>query len=142
LLRTLGVDFAAERKVRAEIALHEPSTGAITEYGGPGSGLQRDAQPYGITIGPDNNVWFTDPSVAAGQFLVGAVNTSTGAIQEYSLSISGYMPQTIISLMGNLEVMCPGIAGQPIGGYVGQIALPTTRPFSKARRSPASSIKR
>ena len=43
--------------------------------------------PYGITAGPDGNLWFTDGAAEA----IGVINPSTHAISEFSLP-AGSMP--------------------------------------------------
>ncbi|HMB08392.1 MAG TPA: hypothetical protein VKP69_32255, partial [Isosphaeraceae bacterium] len=40
----------------ANIARIDPTTGTITEY----PAVSPSKRPYGITTGPDGNLWFTD----------------------------------------------------------------------------------
>lgn len=65
----------------------DPSTGAITEYGG----MTAEARPRGITAGPDGNLWFTEFN--AGK--IGRI-TPSGAITEYA-GLTGALPWDITS---------------------------------------------
>jgi tripartite motif-containing protein 71 len=47
--------------------------------------LPAESRPYGITAGPDNNLWFAD----GGTNKIGKITTS-GVITEYSLPVGGY----------------------------------------------------
>src|SRR5207302_9570240 len=55
-------------------------TGAITEFP-----LPRPGQPYGITVGPDGNLWFTElQSDASSIWHLGVINTY-GSITEVTI---------------------------------------------------------
>ena len=58
----------------------DPSTGVITEFTNP-TGLNASGSPYGIGVGADGNVWFTDKSTtkAIGRFGVGVPAASVAA---------------------------------------------------------------
>ena len=56
--------------------------GAVTEYS---AGISAGADPADITVGPDGNLWFTEPSVNR----IGRINPTTGVITEYSNGLSG-----------------------------------------------------
>ncbi len=119
------------------------ATHTITMYT---KGLQRTPQPYGLTSGPDGNIWFTDnPSpYNGGQDLVGSINPSTGAIQEYSLSVTGLQPEPIITLGSKLETISTfGMVGQNPSAWAAEITLPGSSGTSSARRrTPTTTPKR
>lgn len=124
--------FADNSEYNGGIGKVVPSTGAITEYSGAGSGLQRNATPSDIAIGPDGNVWFTDPS-AQGQNLIGTVNTSTGKIQEYSLSDLKFAPTLLATVGGALQLVDSlGKVGDPFGAWTGPVTIPGTSSSSSA----------
>ena len=52
-----------------------PATHAITEFPVPTA----NADPYGITAGPDGNLWFTE----YGGSKIGMINPTTHAITEF-----------------------------------------------------------
>jgi RHS repeat-associated protein len=68
-------------------AVYEPSTGEMTETTKPTAtskvieyaALPAGSQPFGITSGPDGNVWFTD----SGTGKLGKISTS-GTVHEYA----------------------------------------------------------
>jgi streptogramin lyase len=106
------------------------ANGQITEYS---TGLQRNPYLQGITAGPDGNVWFGDQGV---ELLVGAINPSTGAIQEYSLSNPAIV-YNLLPIDGGLAYTDPfGRVGYT-GGVYGLITLPTnTSQITGVRRKP------
>ena len=69
------------------VTTYSPETGDVTETGSPTSGqpsimeyaLPAGSKPFGMTTGPDKNLWFTDE--ASGQ--VGKI-TPSGGITEYA----------------------------------------------------------
>jgi len=63
-----------------------PTTGAVTEFATPTA----DSAPWGITPGPDGNVWFTE---GAGN--LGEVNPTTDVITEYTVPYAGSGPGAI-----------------------------------------------
>ncbi len=110
------------------------ATHTVTMYK---QGLQRVTQPYGLTAGPDGNIWFTDnPSTYnGGQDLVGSINPTTGAIQEYSLSVTGLQPEPIITVGSKLETISTfGIVGQPPSAWAAEITLPGASGMSRTHR--------
>jgi streptogramin lyase len=112
-------------------------SGAVTMYT---KGLQRTPQPVDLTIGPDGNIWFTDSPGGVGQDLVGTIDTSTGTIQEYSLSVQGLQLQPIITVGSKLEAISTGgIVGQPPGSFAAEITLPDVSASGHARRTTSTS---
>ena len=65
------------------------STGVITEYPIPTDG----SSPYGITTGPDGNLWFTE---AQGN-KVASISPKTGGIKEYPIPTENSAPVYIYS---------------------------------------------
>jgi streptogramin lyase len=95
----------------------------ITDYGG----LTAGSQPYGITGGPDGNVWFTE---FTGSGLVGRI-TPAGVVSEFASG--GSQVQEITSGPdGNLWVTAPfvndGIRRITPSGAFTVFALPGTHP--------------
>ncbi len=69
------------------------TAGTITEFPVPIAG----SEPWGITLGPDGKMWFTDP----GANKIGRITTS-GTVTEFLLpSGGGSFPQRIASGRGN-----------------------------------------
>ncbi len=102
------------------------ATHAVTMYT---QGLQHNPQPFALTVGPDGNIWFTDNGnqFNGAQGLVGSINPTTDAIEEYSLPVAGFQPQPIITVGSKLETIATyGIAGQAPSAWAGEITLPGT----------------
>jgi streptogramin lyase len=67
-----------------------PTSGTIVEYSIPTA----NSGPYGITQGPDGNMWFTENNTGTNKV---AKITPTGVITEYSLPTSNAFPGNIVS---------------------------------------------
>ena len=63
---------------------------AITEFTIPSP---KDVAPFGITTGPDGNLWFTD----TGDNAIGMINPTTDAITEFALPTADAQPYAIVA---------------------------------------------
>jgi streptogramin lyase len=99
--------------------------GEMTRFALPGDARERTRAPGGLTVGPEGDIWFTDP--ALGQ--IGRI-TPSGQIDEHSLDVA---PDGIATgADGNLWFTAPGEIGRMTpagevrefslrGGYAGSI---------------------
>jgi streptogramin lyase len=80
--------------------------------------LPAGSNPYGITAGPDGNVWFTEQGLNPK---IGRI-TPTGTIDEFSLPQLNAMPVEIVAGPdGNLWFTGTGRDGRLAPSYIGQI---------------------
>jgi len=84
--RTLGAELAA--LATAALAAAAPAaalTPTVTEYtGGVAPGFSANAGPYGITSGPDGNLWFTESGTPGRVARI----TTNGVVTEFSNGVS------------------------------------------------------
>lgn len=105
--------------------------GAILRVGASGS-VHRfalpsvNAQPFGITIGPDNAIWFTEFHNDS----VGRLDPFTGAIVEYALRSPHRFPTSIVAADGALWFLdLTGFLGRvSTRGDVTEMSVPTPSP--------------
>jgi|GEM_PF-4719057 len=85
-----------------------------------------NAEPFGITIGPDNAVWFTEFYNDS----VGRLDPSTGAVVEYPLRSPHRFPTSIVMADGALWFLdLSGFLGRiSTRGEVTEISVPTPSP--------------
>lgn len=85
-----------------------------------------DAEPFGITIGPDGAVWFTEFFNQS----IGRLDPSSGAILEYHLRAPHGFPTSIVSATGALWFLdLAGFLGRiSTRGEVTELVVPTPAP--------------
>jgi streptogramin lyase len=85
-----------------------------------------NAEPFGITIGPDNAVWFTEFYNNS----VGRLDPSTGRVVEYPLGPPHRFPTSIVAADGALWFLdLSGFLGRiSTSGNVTEMSVPTPSP--------------
>jgi streptogramin lyase len=97
----------------AVLALFLPANalavGSITEFK---AGLDAGSFPLHIVIGPDGNVWFTNPASAGGTPAIGRV-TPSGTITEFSAGLQAHSnpDRIVVGPDGNLWFTDVGVEG-------------------------------
>jgi streptogramin lyase len=90
----------------------DPGTGAITEFGAA-NGLTANSGPYGITVGPDGNLWFVEFNSPAR---VGRITTPPIA-KTVSASATGPTAASVTGTAnGHAQATSFHIEYRPIGG--------------------------
>ena len=123
-----GVGGAKEIVTGADSALWFPQGGVMGHMttGGTYSNfmLPGSANSTGVTLGPDNNVWFTDQGTNA----IGRITTG-GSVSEFTISTPNSMPQDITpGPDGNLwftETTGNKIGRITTGGTITEFTIPT-----------------
>ncbi len=69
------------------IGMINPTTHAISEFSTPTS----SSEPFGITAGPDGNLWFTEMNVNK----IAVINPTTDAVSEFPIPTAGSSPRYI-----------------------------------------------
>jgi len=78
-----------------KIGMINPTTHAVTEFTVPTQG----GEPFGITAGPDGNIWFTEERGDK----IGMINPATDAISEFAVPTPNALPTRIaVGPDGNL----------------------------------------
>ncbi len=78
-----------------KIGMINPTTHAVTEFTVPTQG----GEPFGITAGPDGNIWFTEERGDK----IGMINPATDAISEFAVPTPNALPARIaVGPDGNL----------------------------------------
>jgi streptogramin lyase len=121
----------------SQIGVINPTTHAIAEFPTPTShGL-----PLGITLGPDGNLWFTEPGAASAGGQIGMIDPKTDDITEYPSPTPNSRPQRGITTGpdGNLWFMMVD-EDYPAENQIGEIPFntPTSTPTSTRTPTPTS----
>jgi hypothetical protein len=110
-----------------------PTTHAITEFPIPTG----DAEPAGITAGPDGNLWFAGFLGPSGVSEIGMINPTTHAIAEFPVPTADtFIPDITSGPDGNLWfIESTSVPPGPEGGFgeSGQIGMinPTTHAITE-----------
>lgn len=103
-----------------QIGRIDPTTHEVTEYSVPTA----DSAPFGIAVGPDNALWFTEANAAQ----IGRIDPTTHAVTEYAVPTAGSIPFILTSgpggslwfteLLGNkIGEISIAAAGAPTAGF-------------------------
>ena len=116
----------------------DPSTGEVTEFTEP-TGMNAGSNPFGMGVGPDGNLWFTDTGTtkAIGEFGVGAQAASVAQPVVARSGQAGTQQECEGELWANWAGQQPSLVangfdgyqwllnGTPIGGATAESYAPT-----------------
>src|SRR6516164_9857604 len=115
----------AKRRLIPRLELLEdrclPTTG-IAEFPLPAAG----SVPFGITTGPDGNIWFTEDQANK----IGMINPTTHAISEFAIPTAGSNPLEITAGPGSTIWFTENAANQigeinPATDAISEFSIPT-----------------
>ncbi|MHB1561359.1 MAG: virginiamycin B lyase family protein [Isosphaeraceae bacterium] len=111
-----------------QIGVYNPANGVVTEYqlpisSSPGAAADQNSSPFGITLGPDGNIWFTEQrdnligmiNPATAPQTGGIVAVSSGVVTVYSAGLAGTGPTELASAGGKLWIT--ELNGNSIGEF-------------------------